>query len=37
MKAVTIPGNRFFFWNQGKKVVNSVYKQMGKETGKMVY
>jgi hypothetical protein len=33
MKAVTIPGNRFFFWNQGK-VVNSVYKQMGKETGK---
>jgi len=36
MKAVTIPGNRFFFWNYGK-VVNSVNKQMGKETGKMVY
>jgi hypothetical protein len=36
MKAVTIPGNRFFFWKQGK-VVNSVYKQMGKETGEMVY
>lgn len=36
MKAVTIPGNRFFFWSQ-EKVVNSVYKQIGKETGKMVY
>lgn len=36
MKAVTIPGNRFFFLNYGK-VVNSVNKQMGKETGKMVY
>jgi len=36
MKSITIPGNRFFFWNQGKLVI-IVCKKVDKETGEMVY